>query len=560
MFITAPTAWRVTQMDPKMINNRNIQFFLLSLFFTGLTLFADAQPFRKVAEGKVSYITGSSIYVKFQSTVGIENGDTLFVRKNDKLTPALIVRHQSSISCLCTPMDERNFKVDDLIFARILRKTKNQPDENESADVPDKDVNEQALTNVSEERQKQGKKRQQKLNGRLSASSYSNFSNSDSDDSHRFRYTLSMEVENISNSKLSAETYVSFKHKLNEWDVVKEDLNNALKIYNLALKYEFTENSTLWAGRKINPKIANVGAIDGIQFQQHFNNFFAGVAVGSRPDWSSYGYNIDLLEYGGYLGHGKQMKNGFVQSTLGIFEQRNLSKTDRRFVYFQHTNSAIKNLNLFSSFEIDLYKLENGNPQNTLSLTSLYLSARYRFSRRFSVFGSYDNRKNVIYYETFRNYADEILQQASRQGFRMRINYRPINYLLLGINAGTRYRKDDPRPTNTLNGSASYTKIPGVNARLTLNANLMQTSYLDGQVYGARLSKNLFKGKLYTLLHYRYVDFSYINSPSTLQQNIGEIDFSYHLNKKWYFSVNFESTFQDTGNYNRFYLNLRRRF
>ncbi len=532
---------------------------LLLLFLTATAIFTKAQDNRKIIEGKVSYITGNSIYVKFDSTDGIENGDTLFVSINGELVPGLTVLHQSSISCLCNPLGDKEFKAENLIFARIQQITKEQPEETETESMPDKDVNEQVLTSSTEKEQQQEKK-QQEVNGRLSMSSYSNFSNSDSDDSHRFRYTLSMKLDNISNSKLSAETYISFKHKLNEWDVVKQDLNNALKIYNLALTYDFNENSTLWAGRKINPKIANVGAIDGIQFQQHFNNFFAGVAVGSRPDWSNYGDNIDLLEYGGYFGHGKQTKNGFVQSTRGFFEQRNQSKTDRRFVFFQLTNSAIKNLHLFSSFEIDLYKLVNDNPQNTLSLTSLYLSARYRFSRSLSIFGSYDNRKNVIYYETFRNYADEILQQASRQGFRLRVNYRPINYLLLGVNAGTRYRKDDPRPTNTLNGSASYSKIPGINARLSLTANLMQTSYLDGQVYGARLSKNLLNGKLYGMLHYSYVDFSYVASSSTLQQNIGEIDFSYHLNKKWYFSVNFETTFQDNGNYNRLYLNLRRKF
>jgi len=538
-----------------------IAFYLLFLIFAGSVILAGAQENQKIIEGKVSYITGNNIYVKFESTAGIENGDTLFVRNNGNPEPALIVRHQSSISCLCNPLNEKKIDVEDLIFARIHQKLLEVPEENEKADLPDTDVSQEVLTTLKEKEQKSVEKdSEQEINGRLQASSYSNFSNSDSEDSHRFRYTLSMEMENISNSKLSAETYISFNHKLNEWDVVKEDLNNALKIYNLALKYDFNESSTLWAGRKINPKIANVGAIDGIQFQQSFNNFFAGVAAGSRPDWTNYGYNIDLLEYGGYIGHGKQLKNGFMQSTLGFFEQRNLSKTDRRFVYFQHTNSTIKNLNLFSSFEVDLYKLVNDNPQNTFILTSLYLSARYRFSRRLSVFGSYDNRKNVIYYETFRNYADEVLQQAIRQGFRLRINYRPINYLLLGVNAGTRNREGDPSRTNTLNGSASFTNVPGIKARLSLSANFMQTSYLDGQVYGARLSKNLLDGKLYTMLHYRHVNFEYFTSSSTLQQNIGEIDFSYHLNKKLYFSVNFETTFQENGNYNRLYLNLRRRF
>lgn len=563
MFITAPTAWRVIQMVRKMTIKKvkiTVSACLFLIFFAGKAIIVEAQENRKIIEGKVSYVTGESIYVKFESTAGIENGDTLFVRVNGELAPGLIVRHQSSISCLCNPLDVNDFDIDDLVYAGIREKIVDQSEKIVTEDLPDKDVNEQILTSSTEKEEKQVKNRQQEVSGRLSVSSYSNFSNSDSDDSHRFRYTLSMEMENISDSKLSAETYISFKHKLNEWDMVKQDLNNALKIYNLALKYDFTENSTLWAGRKINPKIANVGAIDGIQFQQRFNNFFAGVAIGTRPGWSNYGYNTDLLEYGGYFGHGKQTKNGFIQSTLGFFEQRNTSKTDRRFVYFQHTNSAIKKLNLFSSFEIDLYKRINDNPQNTLSLTSLYLSANFRVSPKLSLFGSYDNRKNVIYYETFRNYTDEVLQQASRQGVRLRVNYRPVNYLIFGASAGTRFRIEDARPTNTLNGFATWSKIPALHASLNLSANIMQTSYLNGQIFGARLSKDIIPGKIYSMIHYRWVDFKYFNSVTKLKQNIGEVDFSYQFNKKLYLSVNFEATFQKKEKYNRLYLNLRRKF
>ncbi|NOR74522.1 MAG: hypothetical protein GQ525_05135, partial [Draconibacterium sp.] len=249
-----------------------------------------------------------------------------------------------------------------------------------------------------------------------------------------------------------------------------------------------------------------------------------------------------------------------VQTSLAFFEQRNSSNIDRRFTYFQHSNSFIKNINIFTSFELDLYKLENGEPQNTISLTSLYFSIRYRVTRRLSLFGSYDNRKNVIYYETFKNYSDEVLQLASRQGLRFRINYRPINYLNIGINAGTRFRKEDPRPTKTLNSNVTYTRLPWINASLSLSSNLMQTSYLDGQIYGARLSKDIVPGKIYSQLHYRFVNFNYVSSASNLKQNIGEINFSYHFNKKLYLSVNLEATFQEKENYNRVYLNLRRKF
>lgn len=514
-----------------------------------------AQVSTEMIQGAVSYLSGTNIYVKFESTEGIENGDTLYIRNEEKLVPALLVQHHSSISCLCTSVNEQQVNVDDVILFKSKKKLAAAliP---EVQDTPEKDLNQQIIT---AREQRSGEKNLQDFSGRLSVSSYSNFSNQGTD-SHRFRYTFSSVLSNVGNSKVSLESYISFTHKLNEWDVIQENLNKGLKVYDLSLKYEVNEKSAVYVGRTINPNVANLGAVDGIQFEYGFGNMFAGLMAGSRPDYEDYGFNFDLFEYGAYFGHGQKSKNGFLKTSLAFFEQRNKGNIDRRFVYLQHTNSIVKNLNLFSSLELDLYKLENGNPVNSVSLTGLYLSLNYRATKKLSVSGSYDNRRNVIYYETFRNYADEILQQASRQGIRLRVNYRPLNYWLIGASGGTRFSENDPRASKTANGFVTWSKVPGINASLTVSANLMQTTYLDGQIYGARLSKDFFKGKMYTTLNYRWVDFNYSNSISELKQNIGEIDFSYQFNKSFYFSVNYEATLQQKELFNRLYLNLKYRF
>jgi hypothetical protein len=48
---------------------------------------------------------------------------------------------------------------------------------------------------------------------------------------------------------------------------------------------------------------------------------------------------------------------------------------------------------------------------------------------------SYDARKNVIYYQTFRNSIDSIIENETRQGFRIGMNIRPFNNLFIGLNA-----------------------------------------------------------------------------------------------------------------------------
>ncbi|WP_346861910.1 hypothetical protein [uncultured Draconibacterium sp.] len=559
MFMIAPAVWPAIQQEEMMIKRkRNTLFWILSAAMLLTNLAANAQKNHIEIAGEVSYITGKNVYVKFLNTSGIENGDTLYTVQNNTLTAALIVNHQSSISCLCSPVNDITFEVGQQIRAKVAPSKQIILTPTQEQTSIDEDINEQVLKTTTPEPAKSELK--SNVSGRLSLSSYSNFSSLNNDDYYRFRYTLNMQAQNIANSKLSAETYISFSHKLNEWDVVQENLNKALKIYSLALQYDFNKTTSLWAGRKINPRIANVGAVDGLQFQKSWNDIYVGAVVGTRPDYTDYGFNPDLLEYGAYIGHNTKAGNGFAQSSLAFFEQLNNGNTDRRFVYFQHSNSLLKNVSIFSSFELDLYKLENGEPQNTLSLTGLYLSLRYRVSRELSLFGSYDNRKNVIYYETFRNYTDEILQQASRQGFRARITYRPLKYLNLGVDGGTRFREGDSRHTNTFRAYSTYTRVPWIESSLTLSANLMQTNYLDGQVYGARLTKDLLHGKLFTMLNYRMVHFKYLNTNTQLNQHISEIDLSYRFNKKLYIAVNYEATFQEKNTYNRVYLNLRRKF
>lgn len=533
-----------------------IILLVIMLTVTGIQLFA--QQTTELTEGAVSYITGQNIYVKFINTEGIKSGDTLYIKSNNTLLPALLVQHLSSISCLCQPLENMSFKVSDSVMAKKKSVTKEmQAPENLTEKLPEKDVSTAAIAAASKTVNQAEK--QQLISGRVTVSSYSNFSTL-GETSNKLRYTLVTNIGSSGKTPLSAETYISFTHTLNEWEKVKANLNNALKIYSLALRYDFSDKASLWAGRKINPSLANVGAIDGLQFEYHPGKFFAGAAVGTRPDYTDYSLNTSLFEYGFYTGHNSKLKNGYLQSSVALFEQKNSGNTDRRFLYFQHNNSAIKNLNVFISCELDLYKVVDSIPKNDLSLTGLYISARYRITPRLSVFASYDNRRNVIYYETFRNYIDELIHQASRQGYRMNINYRPVNAIMLGLNGGYRFMKTDPEPTKTLNGFGTWSGIPGIKSSVTLSADLIQTSYLNGQVFGIQFLKDFFDYKLQGNLNYRFTNFNYTNNLTTLIQHIAGADLSYQVNKKTYISVNYELTLQKDQNYSRLYLNLRRKF
>lgn len=529
---------------------------LITVLLLGANSNLSAQE--KFLEGEVSYKSSQNTYVKFLSTENISIGDTLFIQQESGLTPVLVVNNKSSVSVIAKSIGSISLQKGDKIIANL-------PDKKEIIEdvVLTKDPD--YITEIGEEVApvkplKQPTNQQEKIRGKLSVSSYSNLSSSSDNSNTRMRYGFSMDAKNINNSKISAETNIRFSHNSGEWDEVKDDVFNALKIYNLALRYDANESTSIWLGRKINQKVSNVGAIDGVQVEKRFGNFSLGAIAGSRPDYENYSFNFDLMQFGGYLEHRINNQVGSMQNTISFFEQKYNSNTDRRFAYYQHSNSLLKNLFFFASFEVDLYKLEDEKSKNTFDLTSMYLSMRYRISKQLSISGSFDRRKNVIYYETFKSLAFQILENETRQGIRFRVNYRPTNRLSFGGKIGFRSRKAELEDSKNYYAYVSYRNIPGINSNATLSTAILQTHYLDGMVYRLRLSRDLIPGKLFAGLNYSYVDYQYKYNNSELLQHIGEVNLSWRINKKFSLSANYEGTFESEQNSSRLYLNLIKRF
>lgn len=538
-------------------------FFVLS----GLSL--KGQILNQPAEGTVSFITSQNVYVKFASTENIKIGDTLFILQNDKLFPVLIVKFQSTISCACVPISEIKLNVQDKVMCRqkeIHERVK--ADTVRQSDI--KPAIQEIDTNQVEQIEQVPKK--QVISGYISIASHSMFSNLAAGNSLRMRYNLSLTVKNIANSKFSAESYISFNHKNNHWDEVAGNIFNGLKIYNLALNYEINKNCNLLLGRKINPMISNMGAVDGLQFKMKLGLFTLGLLAGARPDYRDYGFNFNLLQFGGYTNHGFSSKNGPVLSTLAFIQQTNRGKTDRRFIYFQHSNQVIPNLSFYGSIEFEMYKKTLVRQDTSILSDSTYLidngprvaniysSIRYRLSRKISFSVSYSARQNIIYYETYKSLVDRLLQSGTRQGFFIQANFRPSNKLSMGTTLGYHLQLNDIRPTRNINTYLTYSQLPGLGVTATVSVMLMQTSNLSGNIYRLNLSRDIVPGKLFGGMNYSYIDYRFYNTESVLPQNVGEVSLTWKIASKLSFSAYFEGTFEKLNQYNRLYVQLNKRF
>jgi len=267
---------------------------ILTLLFLTLTTGINAQVEIEDLSGQVSYVSSQNVYVKFRSTSGISAGDTLFVSSDNIRVPALIVTNLSSTSCVCTPLSSTNLKVADMVLVTIKR-----TDTIISEDIPytpEKKPTEPEIvidTSAVEDTKTEVSEFKQKISGSISLNSYSDLSNTSAENSQRFRYSFSFNARNAGNSKFSIESYLTFRHKSGDWDLVKHDLFSALKIYNLSVSYDINKSARISLGRRINPSLSSIGAIDGLQVEKSYGRFSAGAVIGLRPDYSDYGFDIN---------------------------------------------------------------------------------------------------------------------------------------------------------------------------------------------------------------------------------------------------------------------------
>lgn len=507
--------------------------------------------------GEVTFITPANVYVRFSETGNISAGDTLFIEKEGKYIPAITVTNLSSRSCVGTPFPGIVLNKGDKIF--FLKKMETiLPQETQSPGSPE--IKPAPVIPVATDTVLPVISRVQNIRGFVSVASYSNWSSS-ADNSQKEKLTLSFNGRNLGNSPYSAEVYISYVHNPSYQPEIPDNIFNSLKIYNLNVTGDYNK-IRLMLGRKINPKLSSMGANDGLQFEVMLKPVSFGIIAGFRPDYNTYGFNSSLFQFGGYVYHEMAGKRGIMQSTVAFINQTNSFKTDRRYIYLQHVNSLIKNFTFFGSADIDIYGMKFSEADSTykgittIDLTNLYLSLGYRIGKKAYLSLSYNSRRNLIYYETYKSLLDRLLDFETFRGLMFHGNYNITGRFSVGLTASYRLRENDPKPATNIYGYASYL-IPVAGITATGSVLALGTSYNNGMLYGIGLSKDFLRGKLYMSMNYRYADYKYVNTElDPILQNIGEFNLTLKIIKTLALSAYYEGTFEKSSSYNRVYLQL----
>jgi hypothetical protein len=515
---------------------------------------------RTFVEGQITYLSRENVYVRFAQNSDINVNDTLYIKSGNTYEAALIVSKKSSLSCLTTKIGNQILAKDQSIFSKIkvpiIPKEETAKPTNSTA--PEVVVLSDTTLRSSIENETPRDKNSLRENYSLRFTSSTNgILASEGNSNQRIRLSLDVNLKNMNNSRWSTQSYVTYRHR---YGIDQQTaFFNDFKVFNLYAVYNDQKKNTLMIGRNFNQRIANIGAVDGIQYERKLKQWMAGVFTGSRPDVFDYSYNFRLAQTGLYIAHDLNKSKIFAQSSLAFVQQWFDWKTDRRFLYLQHNATIAKDVNLFASSELDLYQRIDSVSSNNPVLTSAYISLRYRPSRKISFSAAYDNRRNVIYYESQILLVDQLLAQETRQGVRFGIQTNFIKNLHIGTTAFYRYQNSFDQPTKNYTINAHMNNFTPLKLIFGANYNLIQTYYFDGTIYGARLSRDIFKSKANVELNYRYIDYAYKTSEQTIRQQVFGINTSIYLTNTSFILLNYEGTFDVNDDYHRYFISFSKR-
>ena len=193
--------------------------------------------------------------------------------------------------------------------------------------------------------------------------------------------------------------------------------------------------------------------------------------------------------------------------------------------------------------------------------TSIFASTVYRFDKKLSFDLSYDARKTIYYFESFKSTIDSILDSRMRQGVRLGAYYQWSRTLLVGLNGGFAKQNDDVHPSFNGGTSVSFSELTKLNFILIADFTYLQSNYLNGFSYGVKMNKNFLTNYLNAGVGFRRVDYLFArNTADGVAQNIVDADLRWMMFKSLYLNFVYEFVSEKRITSNRIFVGISQSF
>ncbi|MCK6619379.1 MAG: hypothetical protein HUU32_15065 [Calditrichaceae bacterium] len=473
-----------------------MKYFRLTWIMLALTFALAAQE--PPAGYKVKYITAEHVYLDAGAAAGLSVGDVLYIVRSQEQVIAkieVVFVAENSASCKILSFQESIRAGDVAVAVEKKEKPAQEPAEEPEVEAP---------LPAELEPARHGRERSRGASTRLSGSISAQFYHLDDRTESNLDFTrpalrVNLRARRLWGRELTfrvrTRTYHNMRTRPYNLGVPEDEWRN--RVYELSLSYdEPAAPVNFRMGRIISNFISGVGYIDGGQLQYNMSpSLRLGAFAGTRPDWRTSSFQTGVVKYGGYLNFSSgSYQTSYFESTLAGAMEQNSGTVSREFIYLQNILNFGSSLNFFQSAEVDINRdWRKEKTGESVALTSLYLSGRYRVSSGLTLGAIFDNRKNYWTYE-IQTLADSLFDDALRTGLRGNISLRLPGSSYLYANAGVRKRQSDPEATRSFSAGFNNSNLLWRGFFLQLSAAGFNGPVTDGYNGSAQIGQNFSAG------------------------------------------------------------------
>jgi hypothetical protein len=331
-------------------------------------------------------------------------------------------------------------------------------------------------------------------------------------------------------------------------DVPKTQWRN--RVYQASLTYGNDQSPfSFEVGRIISNKLSGIGYVDGLMVQKRVSSVFQiGGFGGTQPQWQYSTFQTSLQKYGAFLSYERgNIQKSRLESVVAASGEYHGRTVSREFLFLRNNVNITSRWNIYQNAEIDINRSwRKEKVGKSLSLSNLYLSARGRFTNWLSAGLSFDDRKNYWTYE-IRSLADNLFDNALREGVRADISLRPGKSYFVFSNVGYNKRSTDSRATYSYALGLNRANFISSKQFLNFQAAGFTSPFTNGYNFSAKIGRYIFGNDMISLGYTTYI---YSFGPGGISRHNQSVQVSSQLDivRQVYFSGSYE---YDTGDDSR---------
>lgn len=503
---------------------------------------------------KINYLSRDFVYLKAGRKEGIENGDTLVIRRNENPVAVLVVEFSADYSSSCKIASQKgNIVLGDVATPKskavpvstgemekdtLVSRTRELPRIHVQGDVGRAFA--RTRGNIAYqmylEKGFAGDKLQMvRQNARM------NIRMSELPGNYSIRLDMNATQRNNLFSESSGNR---------NWDNRVNQASFGYDNRGGKLSYE--------VGRVIPQKISSIGYIDGGAFlYKATESQYIGAFGGNIPKMLYYETPISIQKYGGFYGldfnAGRHVR---LENTVGFGGEYDGAVISREFINLRNNFSLFSNFSLSQVSEIEVnrgWRREKADAD--YSISSMYVNGNWKASKTLSFGIQYDTRKNYYRLNT-RSLADSLFDDATTMGLKENVYLRflPTASLYFGL-GHTQFNNNGKAPINYnlgLNVDNFILKRLYLNTYYTGFKSDMNNGY-NGSM---NFRKSFLNGNDFSIGYGRYQYDYNSGQASTLKSDWSRVGGTVQLILKTYVTADYEYRWGEADNGHRGFVEL----